>query len=490
MQSQNRFLKPFLLAGWSCIAMIAIWQIHARVGSPIAALTAAGLLLVSLGFSRYVLGLPFTTGPMLYLALLGLFHLGLVVPWALGLYNVNRVPWFASYGLSRSLALVTYSILAYQLGLLAALRARSPSDGLPIEGNPNIENSKMFVAGNFIFVFGVSMFVLGLIQLDPTGYYKLTYTDTFRLRAESDPRFFGTGMIFASIGLCMSVAGASQQRIRFTLLYTGLWVSMLFYLGFRGPALIACLIVYTLALKKGTEFPRWFPWLALAFLLVAVPVMGVARNEPLGNRSFDSAINFLDAPAEMGQSIRPLIETEALVGPRDYRFGKTYLSALKAIIPNLALRWEAPDAESVDDLPPSHWIIAVVEPWVYKNYGGMGFSAIAEPYMNFGSAGVVAYFFLLAFALVRLEQVAIRNSYALATWGLILGPLLWTVRNDFTTFFRPAAWGLLCLGIVRLSSGSFVLFSRAWRRGNEKSRLRTMSAAMLGSNGKFRREQQ
>src|ERR1700735_591478 len=271
--------------------MIAIWQIHARVSSPTAALTAAGLLLISLVFSRYVLGLPFTASPMLYLALLGLFHLGLVVPWALGLYNVNRVTWFASYGLSRSLTLVTYSILAYQLGLLAALLGRTPSDGLPIEGDPNIENSKMFVAGNFIFVLGAAMFLLGLIQLDPTGYHKLTNPHTFRLRAESDPRFFGTGMIFASIGLCLSVAGASQPRIRFTLLYTSLWVSMLFYLGFLGPALIACLIVYTLALKKGTEFPRWFPWLALVFLLVAVPIIGVVRDEPLSNRSFNGAVN-------------------------------------------------------------------------------------------------------------------------------------------------------------------------------------------------------
>jgi oligosaccharide repeat unit polymerase len=421
-------------------------------GDSSAVLVAAGVLTASLVLSSFVLHLPFTTAPMLYLILLGLFHLGLVVPWVLGIYDINRMPWFAPYGLSRALALISYSILAYQFGLLAALRGEPFSDGSRLECGPRFEDSKLFVAGNFLFVLGALMFVLGLIQLDPVGYYKLTYYDTFRLRAESDPRLFGAGIMFASIGLCLAVAGASKARLRLAFLCTGLWAFMLFYLGFRGPALIDCLVVYTLSLKKGIDFPRWFPWLAFVFLLVAIPIIGVVRDEPLNERSFDNSINILDAPVEMGQSIRPLVETEAFIGPADYRYGKTYLIALKTIIPNLAFRWQAPTTEALDDLPPSQWITALADPWTYKNYGGMGFSAIAEPYMNFGITGVVGYFFLLAYALVRLEQVSIRSSYALATWGLILGPLLWTTRNDFSNFFRPAAWGLTYLAIFWIYS--------------------------------------
>jgi len=160
-----------------------------------------------------------------------------------------------------------------------------------------------------------------------------------------------------------------------------------------GPALIDCLVVYTLSLKKGIDFPRWFPWLAFVFLLVAIPIIGVVRDEPLNDRNFGSAVNILDAPVEMGQSIRPLVETEALIGPADFRYGKTYLIAIKTIIPNLAFRWQAPATEALDELPPSQWITALADPWAYKNYGGMGFSAIAEPYMNFGIIGVVGYFF-------------------------------------------------------------------------------------------------
>ena len=86
--------------------MVAIWQIHARVSASIMGLTVGVLLIASIMLSAYVLDLPFASGPMLYLCLLGLFHLGLVVPWALGLYNVNRVAWFAPYDLPRALTLV------------------------------------------------------------------------------------------------------------------------------------------------------------------------------------------------------------------------------------------------------------------------------------------------------------------------------------------------------------------------------------------------
>jgi oligosaccharide repeat unit polymerase len=403
---------------------------------------------------------------MLYFSLLGLFHLGLVVPWALGLYDIGRMPWFAPYGLSRAIALITYAIICFQAGLLWAIW-NNASKGKPEPVNVReIENEHVFFAGYFFFLVGLIAFVVGLIRLDPLGYYRLSYSETFRLRAESDPRVFGLGLMIVFIGLCLSAAGASQRQLRITFLSASGWVTLLFYLGFRGPALIAGLIVYAIAVKKGIKVSAWVPSLVIVVVLVAVPVMRFSREQPLNQRSLPNSLDefsIFDTPAEMGASIRPLIETAELIGPGNYRFGRTYLVGIKAIAPNLAFRWEAPSTESVDDLPPGHWITAMVDPWAYKNYGGIGFSAIAEPYMNFGSAGVVVYFLLLAFLLVRLEQASIRSSYALAIWALVLGPLLWTTRNDSGNFFRPAVWGLLCLGIVWTASQSYSLIARKRR---------------------------
>ncbi|HEV1993831.1 MAG TPA: O-antigen polysaccharide polymerase Wzy [Candidatus Acidoferrum sp.] len=477
MRPPKPILKPVFVAGWVCVALFAIWQIQLGAGDSSTALSAGILLLATLVFSRYVLGLSFTTSPMLYLALLGLFHLGLVVPWALGIYDVVRITWFMPHGLSRAIALIIYSIVAYQIGVIAALGRRGYQRDSPLVDGLSLENSEVFAAGCLLFLTGAIMFTVGLIALDPLGYYRLTYTETFRLRAEFDPRFFGSGMTIAFIGLSLAVSGASKQRLRTIFLGGGVWLLALFFWGFRGPALISGLLVCAVSLKKGVRFPRWFAWVAVAFLLIALPAVRLARDEPADERFFHMSsrdFNILDGPAEMGASIRPLVETADYIGPWNYRYGRTYLMAIKGVVPNLALRWEAPATESTEDLPPGHWITLIADPWSYKNNGGIGFSAIAEPYMNFGTEGVVAYFFLVAILLVWLEKVSLESSYALASWSLILGPLLWTTRNDFFNFFRPVVWGLLCLGAVRAFSEGFAFIPRTGKPNRLELKTKTV----------------
>lgn len=453
MRLKPKLLKGVFFAGWACIVTITIWFTATNPNDSQSALAAGLLFLVSVLLSRFILGLAFASASMLYLVLLGFVHLGLVTPWALGIYDVSRAPWFETYGLSQALTLVIYSLLAYQTGLIIAVgqsRGVKPSHDPDL---PYLEDRRLFLVSVCLFFAGVAMFVAGWVALDPQGYFRLTYSETFRLRAESDPRFFGSGITLVLIGLSLAVAGAPRRHLAAVFWGAGIWCLFLFYLGFRGPALIAALIVCAMALKKGVSFPRWLPWLTAALLLLAVPVVHVIREQPVNERSFGMSLsdfNLLDGPAEIGSAIRPAVETCSLIGPGSYRYGMTYLQGLKGILPNLAVHWEAPSTGAIDDLPPNYWITALADPWVYENYGGIGFSAVAEPYMNFGVAGVVGYFGLLAFMLVRFEQVAIRSSEALACWGVILGPLLWTTRNDFTNFFRPAGWGLLCIGGVLL----------------------------------------
>jgi len=466
MGAQYSFLRAVFIVAWSCVAMIALWHLHLDENDVSAALTTAVILLASLVFSRFVLGLRFNTAPMLYLELLGLFHLGIVVPWALGIYDITNIPGFIPFGLSHALTMITYSILIFQLGILTALGGQGFRITCTSREEQTLDDPKIFRVGSALFLFGSVMFLIGLVRLGSVGYERLTYSETFRLRAESDPRFFGTGMTVALIGLCLTVAGASKRQMRITYAYTGFWFLTFFYLGFRSPAITAALLVFAVAYKKGVRWPRWAPFVTGLILLIAVPMVRVIREEPLDERSLSTSLHdmsILDGPAEVGGAFRPLTETLDLIGPDNYRYGKTYLTALKGVLPNLALRWEAPATENIEDLPPGHWVTAIVDPWAYKNHEGMGFSGIAEPYMNFGMAGVVVYFFLLSILLVRLEQLSIRSSYSLAMWALLVGPLLWTIRNDFREFFRPAVWGLLCLGLIWLSSTRNTVISRFGR---------------------------
>jgi O-antigen polysaccharide polymerase Wzy len=458
-------LTPVFAAVWVCVAVFAIWQTNLR-GNDVASAISAGLLLTtSLLYARYILSVPFGSAPMIYLTILGLFHLGLIVPWALGIYDISRMPSITPYGLSRPIALIDYSIVAFHIGIILALSRKKRA----ITTNPTLaatEDKNVYIAGCTLLAAGIAIFIVGLIGLDPLGYFRLTYSETYRLRAESDPRLFGSGMTVAFIGLSIAAAGASRRRFLFVSLVGGVWLLSLMYLGFRGPTVIAALIVFVIARKKGLRIPRLVTIASVVTLLVVLPILHESRETPLNERLGQISLNdfnILDAPAEMGTSIRPLVETVGLIGPHDFRLGRTYWTAIKGIVPNLAMHWEASSTESEADLPPNHWITATVDPWTYKNYGGMGFSAIAEPYMNFGVLGVLLYFFLLSFFLIYLERIAIHSAYALAAWALVLGPLLWTTRNDFTNFFRPAIWGLLSLAGVKLFSEGY---SKVFKKSN------------------------
>ncbi len=464
MGSRGAFVKPAVLMAWVCIAIAAIWRIQFRTSDFGAVFLAALMLLICLAISRYVVGLPYISGPMMYLGLLGLFHLGLVVPWALFHYDISNVSWFAPSDISRVMSLIIYALVAYQFGILIALYARQ-SPKLALSTSPaNLKAGDLLASGSALFFLGGLMFVFGLIGLDPTEYLQLRYSELFRLSAESDPRFFGTGIMLAAIGLSVAAAGASKRQFRFVFPMAGVWVLMLLYWGFRGPALLIGVVVCAVAVKKDVRFPRSFPWLIAGALLLLLPMIRVTREEPAAERSGAYSfrdVNLFDAPAEMGASIRPLMETVAVIGPANYWRGRTYWLGIREIVPNLALQWKSPDTESAEDLPPNLWITSISDPWLYKNYGGIGFSAVAEPYMNFGVAGIVVYFFLIAFLLVRLDQIALRNCYALAAWALVLGPLLWTTRNDSSNFFRPAVWGLLFVAGVRVISGGYRLIRRS-----------------------------
>jgi oligosaccharide repeat unit polymerase len=469
---QIRALTPLFSAALVTTALFSVWESSLRGNEGTAAIASGTLLVLSLIFARQILQVPLASGPMVYFVLLGLFHLGLVVPWALGVYDISRTPFFSPRGLSPSIELISYSIIAFDVGLVVSSIVSTKQTRSLHQSATECESAEVCVAGCLLLGAGIVMFIIGVIGLDPLGFFRLTYSETFRLRAESDPRLFGSGITISFIGLSIAVAGASRRRFRIVAAAGAVWLIILLYWGFRGPALIAAIIVYIIAGKKGIQIPRWVSLVAAASFLLVLPAIRTGRESPLNDRfsqiSFKD-FNILDSPVEMGMSIRPLVETIDLVGPNDFRWGKTYWLGIEGIVPNLALRWEASTTDSVENLPPNHWITAMVDPWTYRNYGGMGFSAVAEPYMNFGVAGVILYFLFLAVFLMWLERLSISNSYALAAWALILGPLLWTTRNDFSNFFRPSVWGLLTLVGVKLLSKAY----------SKISAKRTPSAAKL-----------
>lgn len=308
----------------------------------------------------------------------------------------------------------------------------------------------MFLAGCGMFLWGA--WTIGFDRLASANYFEI-----YKLTNWYDPRFFVTSLTVAPIGLYLMAAGAPRGRLGWTAAAAAIWSGAIFVLGFRGFGLIPVITMMAVLRKRGVTPPGWAYAAGGVVLLAAIPAVTVMRDARLGERSAAEALESvrpLAAVNEMGASLRPLVHTVHFMETEAPRMGATYWRGLLAVLPNLSLDWQGRGYLPLDKLPPSHWVTKQAAPWIYRHFGGLGFSAVAEPYMNWGTPGVVAFFLLLPGGLIAADRADASRPTRLALWAVLLGPLLWTTRNSFGTFFRPALMGLLAVAAARFVSNS------------------------------------
>jgi len=464
---------------WVYVGAVAVGLIFLlkddRVSAVIAGLVFAGVIL----FSKYVLGFGFLSAPMLFLAGLGLFHLGLVVPWALGLYDTSEVWWFRREELGPPLGLVTLAFLGLQLGVIVGLRRRIVGGG-----NQNgtrarfLQDGPLFWGGLILLAVGLIAYSAGLYQIFGWDFFSYAYGETFSVLRQADTRLIYFGVLVVPIGIYLAIAGASPTRLRVVLVLIAIWGMWQLFAGVRSRAFIVGLMALYLLAKKGVRLPRVSYPVMIALALVIIPAVQIMRSEVASRRLQLQALtlrdlNPLNGIAEMGRSIWPLVGTYRLAETDGHRHGRTYLYTLSKVVPGLpSLVYSGERLSSVtDELLPSRWFVAATQPEVARLNLGPAFSAVAEAYLNFGFPGVGVIFFALGYFLVYLEQMRLKNPYVLAAQATILGPVLWSVRSDSYALGRPIVWGLayilvVWLVFVRSRRGApMVAGSRASSRG-------------------------
>ncbi|MBI1354135.1 MAG: O-antigen polysaccharide polymerase Wzy [Acidobacteria bacterium] len=424
------------------------------------------------------LRMPLLSPSMLYLYALGLFHFGMAGPWAMGA-QASRLPlWFVTWDLAPALTLAILAIACYQLGFTLAALRRAPS--APQQAAAPRHNTVMYLCGAATTLVGLAALLLGAWQIGFSRLLSASYFESYQLTNTYDPRLLVSSLQIVPMGLYLTAASAPLRRLRLVLAAGLLWTGFIFLAGYRGFALAPLAVLLALTERRGAGVPR--RWLAVgaAVLLLAVPAARVAREKSLGERTLldlTTTSSPLAAVGEMGGSIRPLVHTLVLLETEDLRWGYTYWQAAQMLVPNLALEWQGGGYMPIEDLPPSRWVTRIVEPWIYQRNGGLGFSAVAEPYMNFGTPGVIVYFVALGFFLVRFGVAAGESPAELAIWAMLLGPLIWTARNSFTVFLRPAVWGV---GLVLLTRWLSRL--AASRRSGTAGRQARFDTAWSGPN--------
>lgn len=187
---------------------------------------------------------------------------------------------------------------------------------------------------------------------------------------------------------------------------------------------------------------------ALILIGLVFPLVKGVRNLALAERfSIDFLINayvslenpIVEAISEMGGSLITIAYTIDLVPwSRPFNCGLQYLYSLLTILPNVF--GDLHPAITIGT--PSAWLIWAVDPFTAARGGAIGFSFIAEAFLNFGFWGVPVVLFFIGFLYVKLlvwgtQSHDLGKKVFLAVFTSFF---LFFPRSDSTVVFRPLVW--------------------------------------------------
>lgn len=266
-----------------------------------------------------------------------------------------------------------------------------------------------------------------------------------------------------------SQSGSFHEKLAVVLLSTHMTIQLL--TGYRSLGIIPMLlIIYGLSEKskflhaksnkKMKKRIRLLCVLTLLIVILVFPVVRATRNSGgITNLTLDEVFSvenneIFSTINDMGKSMQTVIYTQQLVpAVYPFRYGVSYLVNLTEAIPNLF--WARHPAEVYGSL--GRWITKIVDPSFYEFGGALGYSCVAEAYINFSWIGVIVFAFLLGTIITNVENRVENSSYAVsyASWVIVANYLLMYPRGELSTIVRGFFWYMLIpLAFTKLIRGN------------------------------------
>jgi len=361
-----------------------------------------------------------------------------------------------------ALYLVALSLCALHLGGLIALSRPhvrpTPQSSMLAAVRPHTLRS---VGALFILVAIVPMSIVmrgtlsGVMQ---EGYEQAVYAHEMATSFAATPSVLAA---FLLPGVFLLLSGSAKKRgpRLISLVVIGLYTGTLLFIGSRSTALTVAIGYAWLWHRCVWPIPRIAGVALGASLLVILPAVAAMRNltgqDRLSPVIFAQSVRsagVFAAVGETGMTWDTVAHTVNLVpSERPYDYGASYgLSAL-TVFPNLF--WTVHPA--LANGSPALWLVRRVAPWSAVKGGGLGYSFIAEAYLNFGTVGCVFVAAILGFMLARAVRWAdaVRYPLGFALVAASLSTCLKYVRADSTELVRPLVWYAIlpCLLVLLVS---------------------------------------
>lgn len=227
-------------------------------------------------------------------------------------------------------------------------------------------------------------------------------------------------------------------------------------MGYRSACIAPLLLlVYALKIKRpNMDTKKSKRGMAILFLvlialvLVVFPYVGKNRNNGENAETTESVSDIITenglftTVGTMGQSLQVVAYTRELVPSEyPYRYGYTYLINLTTILPNLF--WDRHPAEVYGSL--GRWLTKIVDYEFYEFGGGLGYSCVAEAYINFGYLGLIFIALLFGYCLMTIENKidAKQKPILFASMAIVAIYLVSYARGEFDDIVRAFFWYML-----------------------------------------------
>lgn len=375
---------------------------------------------------------------------------------------------FSDRLLVQTLLIVILGLTAFHFGALLAAITRKPA----AQPRPPLPASSVRAVGwvllavSIIPAFALLRDAVALVL--QYGYFELYQQDP-NIGFNAAPQVLGTFLVPAALFL---LAGSERKPrlILVSLIVVMFYVVVNLFMGRRAQAIPTIIVYAWLWHRTVRPLPKTI-LIAAAVVVLAfvIPLTATIRNIPGEERlTLDYIISIyaslenptLAAVAEMGGSMSILTYTIQLVPfTHPYEYGQSYVYSLLTAFPNFF--WDV--HPTIAHGLAGDWLIWTIDPYTAARGGGLGYSFIAETYLNFGWVGALIVMVVMGFAYAAFVCWADQKErYArMATIASFLVFFLFFARSETAAIVRPLVWYSLLPFLMTL------IVSRLFRRQND-----------------------
>ena len=301
-----------------------------------------------------------------------------------------------------------------------------------------------------LVILGISMFLVYVYSEFGSVYgYIFELNRLGRFSSASGNGFLTIGIYIANSGLALVIAilltrmamngGKPRHATEIITLTIYILIYCVFFvlIGDRRQVFslimtIVCLYSIIIGLKAGV----WRYILAACIFIIPFQIFSKARkysSSPLEmidfiQNNFDTSWLNLSS-GELGYSL--FVTSKIFAENIDYMHGRTYLDVLVNFVP----RFIYPDRP----LAPTQWFAQSFYPIAYQQGGSMGFSSVAEGYMNLGYVGVTISGFVFGVAMYwwYRKLISKRDSvYKIAIYAASVPFMFTYIRMDTASLVK------------------------------------------------------